>query len=391
MRLAVHTCVSPSRRSRSFLSFAPFLALIVAPSACSSSNGSDSTASDNNVVSSHDLASIIADAKEDGDTPGIRFVSAAESAFQVGRPGHVDFIVIHDIEGSGGSAVRTFQVPGKEASAHYVVDAFGQIVQMVREADIANHAGQGAYNAYGIGIEHAGFAAQDDYTQDEYEASAALVAQIAARHKVQIDRQHIIGHSQVPVTDADVDACAPEKTTCGGDDHHSDPGKHWDWERYMSLVAAHAATLGYKGPSPDEQAARTLTPVEALETLSLDRALVGGYWLTQCQADDPSTQISYRIIPKGTAPSQAESRYRQKTYGPCGDRANGAFPFVLNGFPVQNPAAADVDARSLVIQRCVGGSLEVYTASGGTVPCASGSAGCANLTATLTTTTPGGC
>jgi len=151
----------------------------------------------------------------------------------------VDMIVIHDIEGSAASGIQDFQTPNWGASAHYVVGYDGSITQMVREKDIAWHAGNWDYNTRAIGIEHAGFAWTPGlYTTAEYNASAALAASICSRYGVPMDRTHVIGHSEVP------DPNNPG--LYGGSDHHTDPGPYWDWTYYMATAQADTKAL----PSP---------------------------------------------------------------------------------------------------------------------------------------------
>ena len=71
-----------------------------------------------------------------------------------------------------------------------------------------------------------------------YQASAALAASICQRYGVPMDRNHVIGHYQVP---------DPNNVgEYGGSGHHSDPGPYWDWTYYMSLAQADANAL----PSP---------------------------------------------------------------------------------------------------------------------------------------------
>ncbi|MET9133681.1 hypothetical protein [Streptomyces antibioticus] len=54
---------------------------------------------------------------------------------------------------------------------------------------------------------------------------SASEANFRRRYGIPVDREHIVGHVEVPGTD------------------HTDPGEHWDWDRYMKLVAAaHTAT-----------------------------------------------------------------------------------------------------------------------------------------------------
>src|SRR5262249_10692251 len=83
------------------------------------------------------------------DYPGATWVPADPSNYTVADRAHdypIDMIVIHDIEGSSGTAIQLFQQPGYAASAHYVVSYTGGVTQMVREADVAWHAGNWDYH-----------------------------------------------------------------------------------------------------------------------------------------------------------------------------------------------------------------------------------------------------
>ncbi|MGW2106901.1 N-acetylmuramoyl-L-alanine amidase [Streptomyces sp. NPDC001948] len=133
----------------------------------------------------------------------------------------IDRVVIHVTQGSYRSAVKVFQDPGHGAAAHYVVRKDGHVTQMIRELDVAFHAGNRSYNERSVGIEHEGFVDRpQDFTAAMYGASARLTAAICGRYGIPVDREHIIGHVEVPGTD------------------HTDPGKHWDWDRYLKLVRA---------------------------------------------------------------------------------------------------------------------------------------------------------
>ncbi|MFE7355286.1 N-acetylmuramoyl-L-alanine amidase [Streptomyces sp. NPDC057543] len=135
----------------------------------------------------------------------------------------IDRVVIHVTQGSYQSAVKVFQNPGHGAAAHYVVRKDGHVTQMIRELDVAFHAGNRSYNERSVGIEHEGFVDRpQDLTAAMYGASARLTAAICGRYGMPVDREHIIGHVEVPGTD------------------HTDPGKHWDWDRYLKLVRAAA-------------------------------------------------------------------------------------------------------------------------------------------------------
>ncbi|MFI9343885.1 N-acetylmuramoyl-L-alanine amidase [Streptomyces sp. NPDC052773] len=162
--------------------------------------------------------------REEGavDYRGARWVAASSANFRwADRPDDyaIDMVVVHVTQGSFDSAVKVFQDPGHGAASHYIVGQDGRIAQMIRELDVAYHAGNREYNERSIGIEHAGFVDRpQDLTDAMYAASARLTAGICRRYGIPVDREHIIGHVEVPGTD------------------HTDPGPHWDWERYLGLV-----------------------------------------------------------------------------------------------------------------------------------------------------------
>jgi len=182
------------------------------------------------------------------DYPPAAWVPAAPSNYSsFDRPAdyQVNMIVIHDIEGSAASAIKTFQDPNRHGSSHYVVSNTGAVTQMVLEKDVAWHAGNWDYNTRAIGIEHAGYAAVNYYTTAEYSASAHISASICSRWGVPMDRAHVIGHAQVP---------DPNNPALGGGaDHHWDPGPHWNWTYYMRLARTYASALPsppHMGPNP---------------------------------------------------------------------------------------------------------------------------------------------
>ncbi|HEY8814877.1 MAG TPA: N-acetylmuramoyl-L-alanine amidase [Candidatus Dormibacteraeota bacterium] len=175
------------------------------------------------------------------DYPRATWVPAARTNFTVANRPHdypIDMIVIHDIEGSYGSAIKVFQDPKRHGSAHYVISYHGQVTQMVSEKDIAWHAGNWDYNTRAIGIEHEGYASKNLYTIPEYRTSAELAGSICSRWGVPMDRAHIIGHYQVPDPD--------HPGLFGGTDHHTDPGPYWNWTLYISMARYYANLL----PSP---------------------------------------------------------------------------------------------------------------------------------------------
>ena len=155
--------------------------------------------------------------------PPTNFESAARTV------GDIHLIVIHVTDGSFAGAVSWLTNPQSHVSAHYAVSRDGDVVQMVARKDIAWHAGNHVVNAESIGVEHEGMT--DDpsgFTDAEYRASARLVAWLVRFYDIPVDRQHIIGHSDVP------DPSDPAQG--GGIDHHTDPGSYWNWAHYLHLV-----------------------------------------------------------------------------------------------------------------------------------------------------------
>jgi hypothetical protein len=136
-------------------------------------------------------------------------------------------IVIHVAQGSYSGTINWFQDRRADASAHYVVSRRGRIAQCVRDEDIAWHAGWWNTNKHSIGIEHAGYVSNpNSFTRRMYRSSARLSAWLSRRHRIPIDRHHIIGHYQVP-------GCPGSG---GGVSCHTCPGRYWNWKRYMRLV-----------------------------------------------------------------------------------------------------------------------------------------------------------
>ncbi|UUN29304.1 N-acetylmuramoyl-L-alanine amidase [Streptomyces sp. FIT100] len=170
------------------------------------------------------------------DHAGAQWTAAARANWRrADRPDDyvIDTVVIHVVQGSYRTAVRVFKDPGHGAATHYIVGKDGRVAQMIRELDVAYHAGNRGVNERSIGIEHEGFVDRpEDFTAAMYESSARLTADICRRHGIPVDRKHIIGHVEVPGTD------------------HTDPGPHWDWDRYMRLVREAMKAPAKPSPTP---------------------------------------------------------------------------------------------------------------------------------------------
>lgn len=139
----------------------------------------------------------------------------------------VKYIIIHDTEGSWDTTLKLVQDPTYVSWQYTLRSSDGHIAQHVPLKDVAWHAGNWYVNAKSVGLEHEGFLASPDawYTEAMYRTSARLVRYLAQRYDIPLDRQHILGHDNVPGTTA---------ATIRG--MHTDPGPYWDWAHYFQLI-----------------------------------------------------------------------------------------------------------------------------------------------------------
>jgi N-acetyl-anhydromuramyl-L-alanine amidase AmpD len=120
-----------------------------------------------------------------------------------------------------------FQDPTKKVSIQYMVglddDHKVHVIQMAREADWAWHAGEVTElegnqieSNNSIGIEVVGMGTLDGWPADNlYSVVGDLVADIASRHNIDLNRIFIVGHEEISITGK------------------PDPGPNWDWQRFM--------------------------------------------------------------------------------------------------------------------------------------------------------------
>lgn len=137
-------------------------------------------------------------------------VACAAQNFVSGRPPGMrpEAIVLHRSGGTLDEFRGRFTDAAASTSAHYVVGQDGSVVQYVNEQDTAFHAGLVVNpvwtglkpatnpNFYTIGIELEGVAT-DAVTEDQAEACAALIADVAARCDIPIDAGHLVLHSEI--------------------------------------------------------------------------------------------------------------------------------------------------------------------------------------------------
>lgn len=143
----------------------------------------------------------------------------------------IDRIVIHITDANTtASTVSHFTRADADSSSHYLVGQDGEVVQFVREADIAWHSH--GMNSRSIGIEHVCVNQHGATygqttlpalppTEVEYAESAALVSYLCDKYAIATDRVHVIGHSEADTRTSHTD--------CPN-------GAPWDWDRYIQMI-----------------------------------------------------------------------------------------------------------------------------------------------------------
>lgn len=139
----------------------------------------------------------------------------------------IDYIVIHDTEADWATTLKLVQDPTYVSWQYSLRSSDGHVAQHLSLKDVGWHAGNWFVNAKSVGLEHEGFLTSPDswYTEAMYRSSARLVRYIAARYGIPLDRQHVLGHDNVPGT---------VSSTIKG--MHTDPGPYWDWAHYFRLL-----------------------------------------------------------------------------------------------------------------------------------------------------------
>ncbi|WP_134703782.1 N-acetylmuramoyl-L-alanine amidase [Ammoniphilus sp. YIM 78166] len=138
-------------------------------------------------------------------------------------------IVLHTMAGSLAGTLAHFQSPHSLVSSHYGVGRKGEIHQYVDEKDGAWTNGRvnkpsadqiiqrgGNPNRYTITIEFEGKDRGGAIDEPQYQAGLWLIKQIAARWKIPLTRDYIIGHYEID---------SVNKPSC--------PGPFFPWSRLM--------------------------------------------------------------------------------------------------------------------------------------------------------------
>ncbi|MCR4266061.1 N-acetylmuramoyl-L-alanine amidase [Nitratireductor sp. ZSWI3] len=191
-----------------------------------------------------------------------------------------DALVLHYTGMETGEGAQAWLCnPESEVSCHYLVHEDGRVVQMVREADRAWHAGKGSWgglddvNSFSIGIEIANgghFLGFPDYPAVQIEAVIALAADICRRHGIAPER--VLAHSDV----------APGRKI--------DPGEKFPWDALAAAGVGH-----FVEPMPPV-AGRILEPSEeGVAVVALQRMLARyGYGIAATGTYDAMTATVVR-------------------------------------------------------------------------------------------------
>ncbi|MBW8804569.1 MAG: N-acetylmuramoyl-L-alanine amidase [Catenulisporales bacterium] len=148
------------------------------------------------------------------------------------RPATTDirYITLHDNEETNDGTLWLFHDPSYFASAHYEVRSEdGHVTQMMPTKDIAWDSANESFYQHSIGIEQEGYALTGAtwYSEAMYRSTAALVRYLAAKYGIPLDRQHILGHDDIPGSS---NTRIPTQ--------HWDPGPYWNWSHFMDLLGA---------------------------------------------------------------------------------------------------------------------------------------------------------
>ena len=160
--------------------------------------------------------------------------------FYKGRNMPVQLIVIHTMEapekGETAEAVANyFKNSGVRASAHYCIDS-NSVVQCVYDNDTAWHCKNA--NANGLGLEHAGYAKQDEIEwNDEYskamlDNSAQIAAYLCNKFNIPVQHARFAGPDESKVLFKGF--CGHAEVPNHGS--HWDPGEYFPWDNYFELV-----------------------------------------------------------------------------------------------------------------------------------------------------------
>lgn len=142
------------------------------------------------------------------------------------------YIIIHITEETFDDTVSKTQDPNYGASFNYLSDnSTNRIYQFLNpDTDVAWHSANSFYNTQAIGIEQVGIDGNpDSITNRLYKNTASLVKYLCEKYNIPLDRQHILGHDEIPTTSSDKQRII---------DQHYDPGPYYNWNYLFELMGS---------------------------------------------------------------------------------------------------------------------------------------------------------
>lgn len=167
----------------------------------------------------------------------ISFEAAHRNNYKTTSGRVIKYIVIHSMSGTFEGSRAWFKNPGSHVSSHYLVSQKGQILQMVKEKDIAQHCYGINYNSIGIELEdgvpikkiaisqiHGNW-----ITKELLSSAAAVAADVCIRYRLD-PNVNIITHDTPWVQKLCKTLGKPQYV-------HYDPGKFFKLDKFRQQVA----------------------------------------------------------------------------------------------------------------------------------------------------------
>src|ERR1035437_2575608 len=125
-------------------------------------------------------------------------VPVADGNWDTARVYPINKIIIHTIVGTVQSAINRFNAPRSFVSIHYLIGLDGKLYHEVDEDNVAYQGGNYKINQSSIGIEHEDNGDYNGQRTDQlYQTSGMLVADLCRFWNIPCDRDHIKKHSEV--------------------------------------------------------------------------------------------------------------------------------------------------------------------------------------------------
>src|SRR6266571_2492687 len=250
------------------------------------------------------------------DASHVRFVPSRN--YDSRGAASIDTIIIHHT-GRGGldGAIETLTDPNRvnpvtgkrdRVSAHYVIGKGGEIVQLVKDANNAWHAGSRAVNSSSIGIELVNSGnGVEPFTAAQMQSLTGLVGHLVQEYGIPFD--HILGHSQV------------------SSDRSNEPAQNFDWGHFLNDVidavedTCVGGDLGPVCPADDRsficEAPGGPEPVQSGYYSALDANMTGPHGNEVHVGPQAGDSVSQPAGPSGLDPAQSgDYQATQADYDP---------------------------------------------------------------------------